>query len=580
MPTLADLEALRQQGSPPPPSGPTYQDLMDLRRSVNGGLDDTAQAFRNKGATGAPGRIEQLLGGAKHGLDRAALGIKGLLPQGVQDFGDALDASMNMGGVNKDVVEKGKAFVDQTGPWSTVGDVGTDVGLSLVPGGLALKGARAVTAGMKGIPRALAAMGAEAGGNAAWSAATAPEDRTKAAMLGAAGSAAGTVGNRLISGPLAHAVTPEARALMDKDIGLTLGQMVTGADAGPTARAARRIEDSMQSLMFLGDVPKYRARQGISDYNIAEFNSILKPLGATVDRAGHAGINDVLDIIAKKKDEFVTKVHIPQKDAAQFLGDMEVAMDNMPLLSPRQRKYMEDWIETHIAPTLKQGDIDGPEAARILRGLQIAAGQAKKRTASDPMNEGLQQILGEYAKGWEQHIAGKLSPEDAKMFQRVQRAELRARPFVAVTEKSAEGTFTPMQMVRELKQHPANKITSTTEQARAVLPETVPDTGTAMRTAIYHAMSPSGLSGAAGLSAYGGFTALTPFILAALAGSVAYTKTGTKYLDKGVLEPALSKITGRPINKDELETVVKLLSQQGAGAGLRNMKDDLSLPGD
>ena len=524
--------------------------------------------------------VEELTGGLKHSLNRAALGIKGLLPQSVQDFGDALDKSMNNAPLDANTLKQGQAFVDQTGAASTVGDLGGDVAMTLAPGAGILKGARLATAGMKGIPRALAMLGLEAGGNAGVSAAIAPEDRQKAAILGGAGSVLGSAANRLVSGPLAQAVSPEARALMDKGVGPTIGQMVSGADAGFAARTLRRAEDAIQSLPFLGDVPKGRSIVALKDYNKAEFNSILKPLGEEVDKVGHAGIQAVKDAILKKKTEYMAKVHVPASEATTFLDDMNQHMDQLPLVSVRHRKWMDDWLESYVVPELKKGDIDGPEAVKILRGLEMATGAAKKRMVSDPMAEGLHVMLDQYAKGWEQQLVGKLSPQEAIMMKRVARAELRLKPFETAADKSAEGVFSPMQVVQALRQHPANNITTTTAQARAVLPETVPDTGTGLRTALYHMMSPSGISGAAGLAAYAGtFGALTPFLAAAAGGSLAYTKLGTKYLAEGI-KPVLDKLTGRPIDRATMEQVVKLLSQQGGGAGLKSIKDMLNIPGE
>jgi hypothetical protein len=76
-------------------------------------------------------RSQQLVGGLKADYDSAAQGFKDLLPKNITDRVDAADAWLAKkgipgfgGGANlQQTVDAGKAYVKNTGPWSTVGSV-------------------------------------------------------------------------------------------------------------------------------------------------------------------------------------------------------------------------------------------------------------------------------------------------------------------------------------------------------------------------------------------------------------------------------------------------------------------------
>lgn len=91
-----------------------------------GGMSQQAQSFRIGGGGEAPGILEQLAGGAKHGFDRLAYGVKGLVT--------------DLSPEDRALLEQGRSFVKETGPASTVGQIGAEVGLTW-PVGSAIGGA-------------------------------------------------------------------------------------------------------------------------------------------------------------------------------------------------------------------------------------------------------------------------------------------------------------------------------------------------------------------------------------------------------------------------------------------------------
>ena len=97
--------------------------------------------------------LSDLAQGAKSSLDSAALGIKGLLPQAVQDLGDRIDRSLGSGGLTTESTTPKPDFLA-----GSIGSVGTDIGLALVPGNTILKGAGALKNALRATKYAKAAL--------------------------------------------------------------------------------------------------------------------------------------------------------------------------------------------------------------------------------------------------------------------------------------------------------------------------------------------------------------------------------------------------------------------------------------
>ncbi|NBT06582.1 MAG: hypothetical protein EBS54_07640 [Betaproteobacteria bacterium] len=136
---------------------------------------------------GQMGTLMRGLGGAKVALDRAALGLKGLVT--------------DLSPEDKALLEQGKAFVNQGGTAANVGNIAGDVAIGAVP---AMRAQQLVAKGASVLPRALAMItnpvSSAAIGGGATAAALTPENRGEAAALGAAGGALGEVGGRVASG--------------------------------------------------------------------------------------------------------------------------------------------------------------------------------------------------------------------------------------------------------------------------------------------------------------------------------------------------------------------------------------------
>jgi hypothetical protein len=163
---------------------------------------------------------EEFLGGLKHSWDQAALGLEGAAKAG---FNKLTGSNVQVDPENVQNVERGKAFEKGTGAASTVGKFAGELGM----GAAATGGLGAIGAGVRGLPLAVEALG-----NAGWSALTSPEDRTGAAI----GGAAGTVGGNLLAKTLGGAAK-----VGRKVAGYVLPEVLPTQGAAAT-RAGRALE--------------------------------------------------------------------------------------------------------------------------------------------------------------------------------------------------------------------------------------------------------------------------------------------------------------------------------------------------
>lgn len=290
------------------------------------GLDPTAQAYRAKFPNveeQAPGWIEQGVGGVKHAWDRAAMGLKGLVTGLTPE--------------DRQLLQQGEAFVKQTGPASTIGQIAGDVGITAPAfafGGAALglpRAAAAISALRKAAP-ATTATGLVAGdlaANSGLSAALAPDDRADAAKWGAGGAAVGRVLSRTLGG----LVRPgeRAQALMDQGVRLTPGQ----AGEGVMGQLARVYEDALGSIPVAGRGVQRTRKQGLEDWNRAMLKDAahgpvgLEDFGApSINRTapiGAAGIDDLTAHYSGPGGAY--KALFPDKGVLQFTDEGARAID-------------------------------------------------------------------------------------------------------------------------------------------------------------------------------------------------------------------------------------------------------------
>lgn len=243
------------------PDGATEEQAWTQLQTQLNSKSSKADSFSG-GDHSKDGMMTQFLGGAKHSLDSAALGLKDMLPKGVQDFGDSIDKALGMGGVNKNLVDQGSAYVDKTGAASSIGKFGGDAAMFV---GAGLEGAAAK--GLTLLPRAMGAIGAALGSGATagvitpgnWSDKGTAAIETGAGQLvgeGVLGAASKYLGGIFKGTP----VTQEAKNLMDKGIDVPRWKQA------PQDSAFRAKVEGLRALPHTGSAVKAQERQAMEQW--------------------------------------------------------------------------------------------------------------------------------------------------------------------------------------------------------------------------------------------------------------------------------------------------------------------------
>ena len=515
------------------------------------------QSFRPSWANQdeAPGTMESLLGGAKHGFDRAAQGLAGLAG------GQA---------VSPEQLAAGKAFVDETGVSSSLGKFGTDLAIGVGTGIPVLKGANMLRRTMQARNlggAGAATVGADMLGNAGAQAALTPEDRGTAALAGAGSVGAGRALARTLGGPLAPVVSPEARTLLDNNVQLTPGQLVSGPNKGLFGGMVRSVEDSMQSFPIVGDLIKHARGSSVKSWNSSEINQALTPLKEKVSSSGRQGIEEAEAIISGTYDAVLPHTYVPQTWAQNVIGSiMGNAQQAHVLFDKQHERILRLWVDRRLKPVVKLGDIPGD----VAKDLDAELGQFA-RAYSNGVSERDKPLGAAFAMlrdDMRTALQGT-TPDAVAQLQAANKAYRNMVPLKAASETTNSGLFTPSKL-----RQASNKLkiapTDSALAARDVLPDTVPDSGTAGRLAIQHLITPRAAAATAGAATTVGGLGAPAALAAALAAM--YTKTGAKYLSSGGLDiinatlRALRKQPMTPENTSNLEELTRLVGTQGTKA--------------
>lgn len=242
------------------------QDLSEIRKEKRRAM---ANAYAGEDV-GQMGAFMRGVGGAKVALDQAAMGLKGL-------FTDLTPE-------DKALLEQGRAFKDEAGTAGTVGNVAGDIAMTAAP---AVRGAQALQAGAKFLPKTLQFLGGSLPTNmvsgAATSAALTPDNRGSAAVGGALGAGAGEIAGRALTktlgGLASGGVTPEARAMIDEGMFVPMWK-------GTENKVVRDFAERAKVLPVAGNVIRQQERAGIESFNKNMAAKATPPM-PVMDEAGN-----------------------------------------------------------------------------------------------------------------------------------------------------------------------------------------------------------------------------------------------------------------------------------------------------
>lgn len=505
-----------------------------------GNIDrDTERASLNaQNTTSGMNAFERGLGAAKTALDRTAYGVKSMLPQSVQDAGDAIDRWAGSGGLQASDVQQGQDFVNKAGTAGKVGQFAGDVLPMLAGGGAATE---ALSLGTRALPKVAGALvrgAGEVGAGAGMGAVQAmPGQRGQGAAMGALGGAAGVGVNRLIGGAVKPAVTAEAQSLMDQGIQPTVGQSLGGF--------WNKAEDvASTSLPFIAPA---RAR-AVNEFNQAA----IQKAAPGVTGMGDDALSAARDAISGQYKDAMARM--PQQfslDTTPLVDAAKNAVNDASLgLTQGAKRDVLDYVQNNL---LNRSTNLTPEIAKRIESDMNSA-VTRWKSGSTAAERSMGDALDQVHQQWRQSLTDLGNSTGTGAGDALRGADASWRAFRAVDRAGAgagaqnaetAGMFTPRQLRNAIAAEdksamdratrygtvnpntPFGELNSLSRDANAVLPNRVGNSGTQPRQVIPMALA------AIGSGSYLG----APGWLGAAAGTGAlgagYSRVGQKLATQG-----------------------------------------------
>lgn len=524
--------------------GDSVKDIVGYLRSAgvkNLGVFDTVRKqveFRRKNPNVPIGsyNIEALDDRAiPQGVDRQVLNAIADSPVGVaaMNLGDAA-TGFNLDSLtpNAALTRAGMDEVNARNPGSAL--LGQGVG-----GVMATLGAQGALARF-GMEAKAAGLGADVGYGALAGAGVDDENRLRGAAIGSIASAganvigskvtnalAGTVGG--VSSPVVNALAPNTP--------LTLGQAV--GQSGIVGRTVKGVEDRLAGLPIVGDAINARRQAGVEAFNTNSFNRALKPIGADV---GGATGEDAVQIAQQAvSDAYSAALKGKAVGPDQpFANQMTRAVASVMKL-PRVGGEMADNVRVILEPYMTGGQLTGDAMQQISRELQGLKASYK--------NDALASRVGKAVDEVEDSVFGLFRRQAPEVLPAYNKAKAAARRLYIVEDavmkaKNQGGIFTPAQLGQAdrsgMSKYGGKRGAAAGKSpfhdfqraAQEVLPNKVPDSGTAGRVATALALPVAGASAGAGVGATVGDTkdgAGAGLTLGALL-TAAYSRAGQRAL--------------------------------------------------
>ena len=335
------------------------------------------------------------------------------------------------------------------------------------------------------------------------------------ALTGAAGAGAGFSAVRGIARGISPKVSQEVADLANAGVVMTPGQR--------GGRVARFVEQASESIPFVGAPIRAAKQRGVQQFNRAFVNKALEPIGTNLPDAvqtGYPAIEWAQDAVSDAYEKALGRISAPSDDLfSKALAQTAAKSGKLP---KAQREAFQYTMENEITPLVAgKKIIDGKTLQRVNKVLQNRIARLDK--SNDGLNDLAADALREVRDNF-MSLAERHAGPGAREFKAAQAANANMARVndAAGRSNSVGGVFTPT----TAKSAASKKGYGTTEKnlargtarmqrladsAKAVLPDTLPNSGTADRAAWLTALG----SGGAGL-------AVNPALALPAAGLVSY----------------------------------------------------------
>lgn len=312
----------------------------------------------------------------------------------------------------------------------------------------------------------------------------------------AIGGIAGKVGDMVTRGA-ARVIAPQVnrglRLLSDAGIPMTLGQ-IAAAGGSRIGRAVKGIEDRAAGLPVVGDVINAARQRGTEAYNRTVMRRALGRAGLQLPDdvpVGREGVQYVGDRLSAQYQQLLPR--LAARPDAQFSADLLSASQTLQTVPTEVQGQFQSVLRAAFqnrgnGPTLAGDNLKAAE--EVLTDFA-----SRYRSAGDPNQRALGEAVGAVRDGLRQLVVRQNGQAGAQL-QRINNAwrELTILERAAGGQGNHNGVFSPKQYAAAARASDtsARRRATTrgtapnqrmTDAAAGILPNTVPDSGTAGRLA-------------------------------------------------------------------------------------------------
>jgi hypothetical protein len=420
--------------------------------------------------------------------------------------GGTLDEIGGLLGGDAQNIQTAKETVRQRNPGASLaGEIsGSAIGMTGLNAGLRVAGGRLAP---------LATRGGGIGGDmlygAAYGAGESNDDRLGGAVAGAGSAAAGNlVGRGIVSGvgrAARGASDPNLQYLNSRNIPLTPGQIA--GQGGMIGRGVRAVEDTLESVPFLGSAIKARKAEGMEAFNREAFRDALKPINRQLGGdIGQEAVGQAQDLVGESYGDALGGVNLrPDGPFIRQTDDILKRGSAVPVMGEQFNYLMGQQIDPLFNPNMSG---QGFQAA--LQSLNKAKPEFNRQgIMGNVVADHTQEMRDAFIDMANRQAPGAMPALNAANAANKNVSILGDTVTQAVNNSAESGMFTPAQLARRAventKKFGGKKAAARgnvpfrdlTEAGQAVLPNVIPNSGTTDRALATVAL-PAALGGAAG----------------------------------------------------------------------------------
>jgi len=316
------------------------------------------------------------------------------------------------------------------------------------------------------------------------------QKKTQALTGGAFGGAAPIVvrgASRLVS-PKAS-TNPQVRKLLDEGITPTPGQLLGGA--------AKSTEEKLTSLPIVGDAIKSGQTRAVNDLNRTVANRALKPIGESIPEgvSGRDAVDYVETALGKRYDSLLPKLTV--KGDSQFATEVNglSQMVKNGSIDPKYANAFDRYMKTNVLNKFKgQNSLTG----QTFKDIESDIGQQATRLAQS--NDPDARLLADAYREVQSNMRNMLvrsNPQAAEELKAINTgyANFKRMQRAASGVGAEDGVFSAAQLQSAVKAMDKSKdkaafargnalMQDLSDPAKAVLGNTIPNSGTADRSLI------------------------------------------------------------------------------------------------